>query len=226
MGERITIDTPAGSFAAYLARPAAAKAPAIAVMQEIFGINADMRETCDRLASEGFIAACVGAARCGGSVLRIGELPLDLGDMAQVLRGLGLAGGERGPQGFGLGDGARLGFLEFGELLLQLGIAARFLPHARGLCAEGLELFVAGRDDLRLVLEIGRQLGGLGLCGAKVRLERLDAGGVGLRKRLGFLDHGAGVGRALLHALFGGTKGRGALGERFFHLRALAIGLQ
>lgn len=58
MGERITIDTPAGSFAAYLARPAAAKAPAIAVMQEIFGINADMRETCDRLASEGFIAAC------------------------------------------------------------------------------------------------------------------------------------------------------------------------
>ncbi|HEX2011089.1 MAG TPA: dienelactone hydrolase family protein [Roseateles sp.] len=58
MGERITISTPAGSFGAYLARPTAARAPAIAVMQEIFGINADMRATCDRLAAQGFLAAC------------------------------------------------------------------------------------------------------------------------------------------------------------------------
>jgi carboxymethylenebutenolidase len=70
MGERITITTSAGSFGAYLARPAAAStssapsassassAPAIAVMQEIFGINKDMRETCDWLAEHGFIAAC------------------------------------------------------------------------------------------------------------------------------------------------------------------------
>jgi carboxymethylenebutenolidase len=58
MSERITIDTPAGSFAAYVARPSAKTAPAIVVMQEIFGINQDMRETCDRLASQGFIAVC------------------------------------------------------------------------------------------------------------------------------------------------------------------------
>ncbi len=60
MGERITITTPAGSFGAYLARPAASAspAPAVAVMQEIFGINKDMRDTCDWLAGHGFIAAC------------------------------------------------------------------------------------------------------------------------------------------------------------------------
>lgn len=58
MGERITITTPDGAFGAYLARPAAANAPAVAVMQEIFGINQDMRETCDWLAANGFIAAC------------------------------------------------------------------------------------------------------------------------------------------------------------------------
>jgi carboxymethylenebutenolidase len=60
MSERITITTPDGAFGAYLARPAAtgAPAPAVVVMQEIFGINADMRETCDTLASQGFIAVC------------------------------------------------------------------------------------------------------------------------------------------------------------------------
>jgi carboxymethylenebutenolidase len=58
MNERIAIDTPDGSFGAYVARPATRPAPAIVVVQEIFGINADMRETCDRLAALGYIAVC------------------------------------------------------------------------------------------------------------------------------------------------------------------------
>ena len=58
MSETITITTPDGSFAAYLVRPAAAPAAAIVVLQEIFGINADMRKTCDELASHGFLAIC------------------------------------------------------------------------------------------------------------------------------------------------------------------------
>lgn len=58
MNERITIDTPDGSFGAYVAKPAATPAPAIVVIQEIFGINADLRETCDQLAEQGFIAIC------------------------------------------------------------------------------------------------------------------------------------------------------------------------
>ncbi|NHZ62556.1 dienelactone hydrolase family protein [Massilia genomosp. 1] len=58
MNERITIDTPDGSFGAYVARPAATPAPIVVVLQEIFGINADLRETCDRLAAQGYIAVC------------------------------------------------------------------------------------------------------------------------------------------------------------------------
>jgi carboxymethylenebutenolidase len=58
MNERITIDTPDGSFGAYVAKPAATPAPAIVVIQEIFGINADLRATCDELAAQGFIAIC------------------------------------------------------------------------------------------------------------------------------------------------------------------------
>jgi carboxymethylenebutenolidase len=60
MGERISIEAPDGRFAAYLAKPAASDkpAPAIVVMQEIFGINADMRETCDLLGAQGFLAVC------------------------------------------------------------------------------------------------------------------------------------------------------------------------
>jgi carboxymethylenebutenolidase len=57
-GERLTIKTPDGDFSAYVARPAAASAPAVVVIQEIFGVNAVMRETADWLASEGYLAIC------------------------------------------------------------------------------------------------------------------------------------------------------------------------
>lgn len=58
MGERTTITTPDGSFSAYVARPAAAKAPAVVVIQEIFGVNAVMRGICDDLAAQGYLAIC------------------------------------------------------------------------------------------------------------------------------------------------------------------------
>jgi carboxymethylenebutenolidase len=58
MSETFTITTPDGDFSAYVARPAAASAPAIVVIQEIFGINADMRKTCDDLAAQGYLAIC------------------------------------------------------------------------------------------------------------------------------------------------------------------------
>jgi carboxymethylenebutenolidase len=58
MSETVTIATPDGSFAAHLARPAVTTSPTIVVAQEIFGINADMRQTCDELASQGFLAIC------------------------------------------------------------------------------------------------------------------------------------------------------------------------
>jgi carboxymethylenebutenolidase len=47
-----------GSFAAYQARPDRNARPVIVVLHEVFGVNADLRATCDELAAEGFIAIC------------------------------------------------------------------------------------------------------------------------------------------------------------------------
>ena len=43
------------SFQAYLARPAQMPAAAVVVVQESFG-NADLRKTCDDLATQGYVA--------------------------------------------------------------------------------------------------------------------------------------------------------------------------
>jgi carboxymethylenebutenolidase len=56
MGDRITIEGRDGAFGAYIARPKALPAPAVVVLQELFGVNADIRKTCDELAAQGFIA--------------------------------------------------------------------------------------------------------------------------------------------------------------------------
>ncbi len=56
--DRLTVTTNAGAFGAYVARPKAAKAPAVVVIQEIFGVNAVMRGICDDLAAQGYLAIC------------------------------------------------------------------------------------------------------------------------------------------------------------------------
>ena len=58
MGEHITIKTPDGEFSAYVARPQADKAPAVVVIQEIFGVNQVMRDVTDGLAAHGYLAIC------------------------------------------------------------------------------------------------------------------------------------------------------------------------
>jgi carboxymethylenebutenolidase len=55
MTHRITIAGRDGTFGGYIARPKASPAPAVVVLQELFGVNADIRETCDKLAAQGFI---------------------------------------------------------------------------------------------------------------------------------------------------------------------------
>ena len=47
-----------GTFSAYVAAPEVAKAPAIIVIQEIFGVNKNLRNICDGLASQGYLAVC------------------------------------------------------------------------------------------------------------------------------------------------------------------------
>jgi len=56
MTDRITIEGRDGAFGAYIARPKALPAPAVVVLQELFGVNADIRMTCDGLAEQGLIA--------------------------------------------------------------------------------------------------------------------------------------------------------------------------
>jgi carboxymethylenebutenolidase len=56
MENQIVIQSPAGKFQAYISRPSKFPAPAIVVLQELFGVNADIRAHCDELAAQGFIA--------------------------------------------------------------------------------------------------------------------------------------------------------------------------
>src|ERR1700735_3740416 len=55
MMNRITVIGQGGTFSAYIARPMAAPAPAVVVLQELFGVNADIRRHCDELAEQGLL---------------------------------------------------------------------------------------------------------------------------------------------------------------------------
>jgi carboxymethylenebutenolidase len=56
MNDRMTIEGRDGAFGAYISRPKTFPASAVVVLQEVFGVNADIRKTCDELAEQGFIA--------------------------------------------------------------------------------------------------------------------------------------------------------------------------
>lgn len=45
-------------FSAYAAIPEAKNAPALIIIQEIFGVNAAMRQICDTFAAKGYLAIC------------------------------------------------------------------------------------------------------------------------------------------------------------------------
>ena len=47
-----------GTFNAYVAIPKETKAPAIIVIQEIFGVNKNLRDICDGYAQQGYLAVC------------------------------------------------------------------------------------------------------------------------------------------------------------------------
>jgi carboxymethylenebutenolidase len=54
----VRVASPEGPFEAYLAHPTARGRSAIVVLHEVFGVNADLRSTCDELAAVGFTAIC------------------------------------------------------------------------------------------------------------------------------------------------------------------------
>jgi carboxymethylenebutenolidase len=56
MQNQLPVRSPDGVFHAYISRPAHLPAPVVVVLQELFGVNADIRAHCDELAAQGFIA--------------------------------------------------------------------------------------------------------------------------------------------------------------------------
>src|SRR5271170_7118953 len=58
MKKDLGIETSDGTFNAYVAAPTLTPAPVVVVIQEIFGVNAGMREIADDLAKQGFLAVC------------------------------------------------------------------------------------------------------------------------------------------------------------------------
>ncbi len=58
MNNTIEITTADGSFSAYVASPARRQAPAVIVIQEIFGVNAGIRSIAHEMAAQGFLAVC------------------------------------------------------------------------------------------------------------------------------------------------------------------------
>ena len=56
-GKEINIQaSDGGSFMGYLAMPESGTGPGVVVIQEIFGVNDDIRETVDNFAKEGYVA--------------------------------------------------------------------------------------------------------------------------------------------------------------------------
>jgi carboxymethylenebutenolidase len=56
MNDHVTVKGHNGEFGAYIVRPNTRPAPAVIVLHEVFGVNADIRRTCRELAEQGFIA--------------------------------------------------------------------------------------------------------------------------------------------------------------------------
>jgi carboxymethylenebutenolidase len=57
MHDQLIVSTDGGQFDAFVSRPDAEPAAVVVVLHEVFGVNADIRATCDELAGAGFIAA-------------------------------------------------------------------------------------------------------------------------------------------------------------------------
>jgi len=55
MMDHITVKDRAARFDAYIARPKILPASAVVVLQELFGVNADIRSHCDELAEQGYL---------------------------------------------------------------------------------------------------------------------------------------------------------------------------
>lgn len=170
MGDQMEITVPDGTFKAYRATPAALPAPAIVVLHEVFGVNADMRQTCDTLAEHGFHAICPDLFwrqqrgtdldvrseadwQTGLALYQAYDRDVGVQDIAATIRAAASLDGTTGKVGvLGYCLGGLLTFLAAARLQINAGVAFhgadtdRYLGEANAISAPML-LHLAGDDE-------------------------------------------------------------------------------
>ncbi len=120
MGEMVTFTSNGGECQGYLAKPASGSGPGVVVIQEWWGLNANIKGISDRLAGEGFVA--LAPDLYGGKVtaepdeagklmmsLKMEQAAKDMSGAVDYLGGLDAASGSKvGSVGFCLGGGLSL----------------------------------------------------------------------------------------------------------------------
>lgn len=170
MGDTIAITVPDGTFAAYRAAPAVLPASAIVVLHEVFGVNADMRETCDALAAQGFLAICPDLFwrqqpgtdldvrseadwQTGLALYQAYDRDRGVEDIAATIRAAAMLDGATGKVGvLGYCLGGLMTYLAAARLPIDAGVAfhgadtERYLAEAPAISAP-LLLHFAGEDE-------------------------------------------------------------------------------
>ena len=77
MMDHITVKGQGGTFDAYIARPKILPASAVVVLQELFGVNADIRKHCDELAEQGYLWSHQDYGRLEGIRSGVPDLPVE-----------------------------------------------------------------------------------------------------------------------------------------------------
>jgi len=96
LGSDITIDCEGDAVAAYLALPASGRGPGVVVVQEWWGLVDNIRDVCDRLAREGFVALAPDLYRgdsasdpdAAGRLMMDLEIPRAIGDLGSAVQSL------------------------------------------------------------------------------------------------------------------------------------------
>jgi len=157
-----------GEFTGYLAMPASGRGPGIVVIQEIFGVNAVMRQWTDWLAGEGYVALCPDLfwriepgiqitdqteaewARAFElfQAFDLGSGVQDLDSTIQTLRGIEGCSGKVGSVGFCLGG--RLAYLTATRTNIDAAVGyygVYLTEHLDETVASPLMLHIAGKDE-------------------------------------------------------------------------------
>jgi len=139
-----------GSFSAYVAEPEGTPRAAIIVIQEIFGVNPGIRQKCDRLAAQGYLAIAPDLFwRITPDVVLDPDVPAELerafGLMGEFNQGLGVADLEATIRAarVRLGDGGKVGVVGY-----CLGGRLAFMVAARTDADASVGYYGVGIDGL------------------------------------------------------------------------------